>query len=208
MSELFDINARLKEVNVRKWNLAEIEERFGRLVRNGTGNKTLEPAKMKSEKEAVIERVRFMAEEYCYLTRNCAKGAATALFEEFGLGNMEIVRGLAAAPGIAMSGGICGPVTGGLLALGLYFSSPDVMNHDTSVAYLQSRVFLDRFARALGSLVCPAIQERLLGKYYDPMASLENMKEYFSSNARNNCTVAPGIGAAIAAEIIIDSMEG
>ena len=32
MSELFDINARLKEVNVRKWNLAEIEDRFGRLV--------------------------------------------------------------------------------------------------------------------------------------------------------------------------------
>ena len=113
----------------------------------------------------------------------------------------------AAAPGIAMSGGICGPVTGGLLALGLYFSSPDIMNHDNPVAYLQARVFLDRFAAALGSLHCPAIQERLLGKYYDPMASPENMKEYFASSARNNCTVAPGIGAAIAAEIIIDSME-
>ena len=207
MSELFDINTRLEEVNARKWNLADIEARFAHLVQNGTAGKTCDPARMKRDKSAVVERVRLRAEEYCYLTRNCAKGSATALFEEFGLGNMEIVRGLAAAPGIAMSGGICGPVTGGLLALGLYFSSPDIMNHDNPVAYLQARVFLDTFAPALGSLHCRAIQERLLGKYYDPMASPENMKEYFASSARNNCTVAPGIGAAIAAEIIIDSME-
>lgn len=208
MSELFNVNTRLKEVNARKWNLADIEARFAHLVQNGTGGKTYNPAEMKRDKHAIIERIRLRAEEYCYLTKNCAKGAATALFEEFGLGNMEIVRGLAAAPGIAMSGEICGPVTAGILALGLYFSSPDVMNHDTPVAFLQSRVFLNRFAAALGSLHCPAIQERLLGKYYDPMASPKNLKEYFESSARNSCTVAPGIGAAIAAEIIIDSMEG
>jgi C_GCAxxG_C_C family probable redox protein len=208
MPEFFDIGKRLEEVNARDWNVSDIEERFTRLVQNGTDGKTIEPEKIKSDRDALIERVRRRAEEYCYLTRNCAKGSATALFEEFGLGNMEMIRGLAAFPGIGMSGGICGPVAGGLLAIGLYFSSPDIMNHDTPAAYIQSRVFLDRFAAALGSLYCPDIQKRLLGKYHDPMASAENMKEYFASSARNNCTVAPGIGAAIAAGIIIDSMEG
>jgi C_GCAxxG_C_C family probable redox protein len=206
MSYTFDLTKRLKEIAGREWDIAQIKERFGNLASNGITQKTLDRPKLLSEKDAIIERVQRRAEEYCYLTRNCAKGAATALFEEFGLGNMEIIRGLSPFPGIAMSGGICGPVTGGLIAMGLFFSDQNVMNHDPARAYMYSRIFISKFKTAFDSLYCPDIQKKLLGKYFDPMAGMENMKEFNSSNARYKCTVAPGIGAGIAAKIIIDSM--
>lgn len=207
MPYTFDINKRLKELPKREWNIAQIEARFGKLVSNGITQKTLDRQKLLSEKDAIIERVQCRAEDYCYLTRSCAKGAATALFEEFGLGNMEIIRGLAPFPGLAMSGGICGPVAGGLITLGLFFSHKDITNHDATKAYMYSRKFIREFESVFGSLYCPDVQKKLLGKYFDPMGSVENMKEFNSSDARDKCTVAPGIGAGIAAKIIIESMK-
>jgi C_GCAxxG_C_C family probable redox protein len=207
MSYTFDISKRQKELANRDWNIAQIEARFGELVSNGITQKTLDRQKLLSDKDAIIERVQYRAEEYCYLTRNCAKGAATALFEEFGLGNMEIIRGLSPFPGIAMSGGICGPVAGGMIALGLFFSNKNATEHDATKAYMYSRTFIRKYEEVFGSLYCPDIQKKLLGKYFDPMASIENFKEFNSSNAREKCVLAPGIGARIVAEIIIDSMK-
>lgn len=207
MPYTFDINKRLKELPKREWKIAQIEARFSELARNGITQKTLDRQKLLCEKDTIIERVQRRAEDYCYLTRNCAKGAATALFEEFGVGNMEIIRGLTPFPGLAMSGGGCGPVTGGLITLGLFFSHKDITNHDATKAYMYSRKFIGEFEAVFGSLYCPDIQKKMLGKYFDPMASMENMKEFNSSDARYKCAVAPGIGAGIAAKIIIESME-
>ncbi|MFO7569248.1 MAG: C-GCAxxG-C-C family protein [Smithellaceae bacterium] len=202
----YHIQKRQEELARRQWNLAEIEARFNRLVENGIPLKTLDRKKTLHEKEAILDRVQCRAEDYCYLMGNCAKSSATALLEEFGLGNLEIIRALGPFPGLAMSGGICGPVTGGLIALGLFFSNPDITQHDATQAYRHARMFTKRFETAMGSLYCPDIQEILLGKYYDPMSSKENMKAFNASNARTNCVIAPGIGARIAAEIMMESM--
>lgn len=43
------------------------------------------------------------------------------MLEEFGLGNIEIIKALSPFPGFAGTGRICGAVSGGLVALGLYF---------------------------------------------------------------------------------------
>lgn len=207
MSYTFDISKRQKELSQRDWNIAQIETRFGKLVSKGITPKTFDREKPLHEKETILERVQHRAEEYCYLTRNCAKGAATALFEEFGLGNMEIIRGLSPFPGIAMSGGICGPVTGGLITMSLFFSNKNATEHEATKAYMYSRIFIRKYEEVFGSLYCPDIQKKLLGKYFDPMASIENFKEFNSSNAREKCVLAPGMGARIVAEIIIDSMK-
>lgn len=200
------IQKRQEALAQRQWNLADIEARFNRLVKNGIPLKTLDREKMLRDKESILDRVQCRAEDYCYLMGNCAKSSAAALLEEFGLGNLEIIRALGPFPGIAMSGGICGPVTGGLIALGLFFSSPDLTHHDVSRAYFHARMFTQRFEKAMGSLYCPDIQEKLLGQYYDPMSSKENMKAFNASKAREHCVIAPGIGARIAAEMIMESM--
>jgi C_GCAxxG_C_C family probable redox protein len=206
MSDPYQIRKRQEELTDRQWPIADIEARFNRLVQNGIPQKTLGREKMLREKETILDRVQRQAEDYCYLMRNCAKSSATALLEEFGLGNLDIIRALGPFPGLAMSGGICGPVAGGLTALGLFFSHSDITKHDDAGAYLYARVFICRFESAFGSLYCPDIQKKLLGKYYDPMSSMENLKAFNASGARKQCVIAPGIGARIAAEIIMESM--
>ncbi|HPN86750.1 MAG TPA: C-GCAxxG-C-C family protein [Smithella sp.] len=206
MSDPYQIRKRQEELNSREWPIADIEARFNQLVQNGIPHKTLDRKTMLREKEAILDRVQRRAEDYCYLMRNCAKSSATALLEEFGLGSLDIIRGLGPFPGLAMSGGICGPVAGGLIALGLFFSPPDITKHDDAGAYLYARVFINRFEAAFGSLYCPDIQKRLLGKYYDPMSSMENLKAFNTSGARKQCVIAPGIGARIAAEIMLESL--
>ena len=130
-----------------------------------------------------------------------------ALLEEFGLGNMEIVKALAPFPGLALTGGICGPVAGGLVAIGLFFSDNDLANYENPRHYLAAREFIKRFKKTMGSLLCPDIQERVLGKSFDPFAGPKEREAFDASGARRKCPVAPGLGAKIAAEIIIESLE-
>lgn len=200
------IKRRVEALSKGEWNLPEIEKRFAKLAAEGFAAKKLEAVSFKAEKERILDRVQRRAEEYCYLTRNCAKGSATALFEEFGVGNPEIIKGLNPFPGLAMSGGICGPVSGGLMAISLVFSGPDLTDFQDTRVYRLARKFLRRFEETFGSLLCPDIQALLLGKYFDPMAGVENLRAFNQAGAREKCPVAPGWGARLAAEIIIDGL--
>ena len=198
---------RLSELNTRSWDLPVIEARFLAFIENGFPAKPLDPRRITADKQAILDRVQRKAEEYCYLTRNCAKGSATALFEEFGLGNMEIIKALNPFPGLGMSGGICGPVAGGLVALSLFFSGEDAIGTPPSV-YVRARQYLERFKATFGGISCPDVQTFIFGRYLDPMASPEHYEEFNKEGAREKCPLAPGFGARLTAEIIIESLEG
>lgn len=207
MENMQQLQEKVAELVGRDWDVAAIEARFRDLVENDIPKKELQSREIIQQKEEILNRVQRRGEEYCYLTRSCAKGSCLALLEEFGLGNMENIRGLTSFPGIAMTGGICGPVSGGLTALGLYFSDEDLGDYENASHYIAARKFIKRFEKAMGSLLCPEIQERLLGRSYDPFSGPEEMAAFNTSGAREKCPAAPGVGARIAAEIIIESME-
>ena len=202
-----ELGQRMEILSRRKWDLPKIEKRFDNLVKNDIPKKRLNLQETLQNRAKILDRVQNRGEEYCYLNRNCAKGSALALFEEFGLGNMEIIKALAPFPGLAMTGGICGPVAGGLAAIGLFFSDEDSNDHINPLPYIAGQAFISQFENAMGSLLCPKIQEQVLGKYYDPFASLEEMNAFYEAGSREKCTVAPGIGARKAAKIIIESLE-
>jgi C_GCAxxG_C_C family probable redox protein len=127
--------------------------------------------------------------------------------EELGLGNMEIVKALSPFPGIGASGQICGAVSGALAALGLYFGSDDLLNYEANGAAMSAaREFLRRFESAFGTLECSDIQTLILGRYMDPRASKENFEAFVKAKGYEKCSLVAGIGARIAAEVIIDSM--
>jgi hypothetical protein len=86
-------------------------------------------------------------------------------------------------------------------------SSEDNSSYQDIKPYPAARKFLKRFKNTFGSLLCPDIQEVLLGRYYDPMAGPQNLEAFNQARAREKCPVAPGLGARITAEIIIESME-
>jgi C_GCAxxG_C_C family probable redox protein len=129
--------------------------------------------------------------------------------EEFGMGNLEIIKALSPFPGLGMTGSICGAVTGSLIALGLYFGSDDLTDYaGTGRTMTAARKFIPRFEEEVGTILCPKIQEDVVfGTYLDPRGSQENFEKFKQSKGYEKCSLLPGIGARIAAEIIIESME-
>lgn len=202
------LKERVQELADRDWDMPAIEARHKRLAVEGIPRKTLDPDKILANKQEILDRVQQRAEEYNYFARNCARSTALAVMEEFGLGNMEIVKALSPFPGFGGTGWMCGGVTGGLIALGLFFGSEDLQDYDAVGATIgAARQFMPRFEHQVGALVCPKIHEDVVfGRYMDPAASPEKMEAFAEAKGFEKCGLLPGVGARIAAEIIIESL--
>jgi len=129
--------------------------------------------------------------------------------EEFGLGSVEMLKGLSPFPGFGVTGSVCGAVSGGLFVLGLYFGSDNLEDYAaTGAAINAARAFIPRFEAQLGSILCPRIQEdHIFGRYLDARASPENMATFQREWGYAKCALPAGIGSRLAAEIIIESMH-
>jgi C_GCAxxG_C_C family probable redox protein len=207
MADFEALKAKVDELAARAWDVPAIEARVKKMVKEGIPKKKLDPKKMLANKKQILDRVQLRGEEYNFIAHNCPKGTALAVMEEFGLGNMEIITALSPFPGFGGTGWMCGGVTGGLIALGLYFGSDDVQDDEaTGATILAARQFMPRFEEEVGSVLCPSIQESVIfGRYMDPAASPENMEAFAKAQGFEKCSLVPGIGARIAAEIIIES---
>ena len=128
--------------------------------------------------------------------------------EEFGLGTIEMLKGLSPFPGIGVTGSVCGAVSGGLFALGLHFGSDEIADHAaTGAAIAAARILVARFEAHLGSILCPRIQEdHIFGRYLDARASPEHMAVFIRERGYAKCALPAGIGARLATEIILASL--
>ena len=104
---------------------------------------------------------------------------------------------------------MCGGVTGGLIALGLFFGSDDILDFEaTGATIMAARKFMPRFEEKMGSVLCPKIQEdAIFGRYMDPGASEENMEAFAEAKGFEKCGLPPGIGARLASELIIEGLR-
>jgi C_GCAxxG_C_C family probable redox protein len=209
MAEYSALKEQVQELAVRVWDLPGIQDSFRKLTQEGIPGKILNRDQIILHKQEILDRAQQRAEEYEYLSHSCSKGSALAVMEEFGLGNMEIIKALSPFPGLGMMGWICGAVTGGLIALGLYFGSEDLLNYDgTGSTMTAARKFIPRFEEEVGTILCPKIQEDVIfGAYMDPRGSQENFEAFKRAKGYEKCALPPGIGARIATQIIIESME-
>jgi C_GCAxxG_C_C family probable redox protein len=209
MADYEALKAKVQELAERDWDMPAIEARYKKMAEQGIPEKTLNREEILANKQQILDRVQRRAEEYNFLAGNCARGTALAVIEEFGLGNLEVVKALSPFPGFGGTGWMCGGVTGGLIALGLYFGSNDVQDQDAAGATIMAaRKFMPRFEAQVGSVLCPKIQEDVVfGRYMDPAASPENMQAFAAAQGFEKCGLLPGIGARLAAEIIIESLQ-
>jgi C_GCAxxG_C_C family probable redox protein len=209
MTDYEALKIRVQELAERDWDVPALEARVKKLAAEGIPRKELDPKEMLVNKKQILDRVQRRAEEYNFMLKNCARGTALALLEEFGLGNMEIVKALSPFPGFGGTGWMCGGVTGSLIALGLYFGSDDVLDYDAvGGTIMAARKFMPRFEEEAGSVVCPKLQEDVIfGRYMDPAASPENMEAFAQAQGFEKCGLLPGMGARLAAEIMIEGLE-
>lgn len=209
MTDYDALKGKVQELADRDWDLPAIEARYKELAANGISRKDLDREEILANRQQILDRVQRRAEEYNFLARNCARSTALAVMEEFGLGNMEVVKALSPFPGFGGTGWMCGGVTGGLIALGLYFGSEDLQDYDAvGRTIMAAREFMPRFEGQAGALTCPKLHEDVVfGRYMDPAASPENMEAFAQAQGFEKCGVFPGTGARLATEIIIDSMQ-
>ncbi|HOR00443.1 MAG TPA: C-GCAxxG-C-C family protein [Anaerolineae bacterium] len=203
------LQARVQELAERDWDIAAIEARVNKLVAEGLPRKALDRGEAAAHAQQILDRVQRRAEEYNLVARNCARSTALAVMEEFGLGTMEIVQALSPFPGFGGTGWMCGGVTGGLIALGLFFGSEDVLDQEAvGATMMAARRFMARFEEQVGAVVCPTIHEDVVfGRYMDPGAGPGNMEAFAAAQGFQKCGLLPGIGARIAAEIVLESLH-
>jgi C_GCAxxG_C_C family probable redox protein len=208
MADFRDLQSRLHELAERKWDLPAIENRCRIITEQGIPEMKLSRDAIIAGKQKTLDRIQRRAEEYNFFAGNCARSAALAVMEEFGLGNMEVVKALSPFPGYGGTGWMCGGVTGGLIVLGLYCGSQDLQEQESMRgAMAAAQRFMKRFEEEVGAVTCRKIQEDVIfGRYMDPGASPENMQAFAEAKGFEKCSLLPGIGARIAAEIIISSI--
>jgi len=209
MTDYEALKAKVQELAERDWDEPSIEARVKKMLEEGIQRKDLDPQDLLDNKDQILNRVQLRAEEYNLFARNCARSTALAVMEEFGLGNMDVVKSLSPFPGFGGTGWMCGGVTGGLIALGLYFGSEDLSDYEAvGRTIMAAQEFMHRFEKQAGAVTCPSLHEDVVfGRYMDPAASPENMEAFALEKGFEKCGVFPGIGARIAAEIIIDSLK-
>jgi C_GCAxxG_C_C family probable redox protein len=209
MTDYDVLKAKVQELAERDWDESTIEARIKKLLEDGIPRKELNPKELLANKRQILDRVKLRAEEYNLIARNCARSTGLAVMEEFGLGNMEVIKALSPFPGFGGTGWMCGGVTGGLIALGLYFGNEDLQDYEAvGRTIMAAREFMSRFEQHAGAVICPKLHEDVVfGRYMDPAASPENMEIFAQEKGFEKCGIFPGIGARIAAEIIIESMK-
>ena len=213
MTDFAALKKKVDELAAREWDVPGIQARVRKLTKNGIPRKKLDPKEMKAKKAEILDRVQRRAEEYNFIFKNCAKGTALALMEEFGLGNMEIIKALTPFPGVGGTGEICGGITGSLITFGLYFGSDDpldlsMMNDPKRNPILISQKFMAFFEDAVGHWYCADIIETvILGKRLNPGESDAAMMTFAGEKGFEKCGLPPGMGCRLAAEFIIDSMK-
>jgi hypothetical protein len=213
MTDYAALKKKVDELAERVWDVPAIQARIKKMKANGIPRKKLDPKEMRANKEKILDRVQLRAEEYNFIFKNCAQGTAMALLEEFGLGNMEIIKALTPFPGIGGTGEICGGITGSLITFGLYFGSDDpldlsIMNDPKKNPILISQKFMAYFEDAVGHLYCSDIIETvILGKRLNPGESDAAMMTFAGEKGFEKCGLPPGLGCRLAAGFIIDRMK-
>lgn len=209
MSDIIELREKVRELTEREWDAKAIEARFRKLESEGITPKPLDKEKLIADKQQILDRVQLRAEEYNFITKNCAQGTALALLEEFGLGDMQVIKALTNFPGIGGTGEMCGGVTGSLIAFGLFFGGDDILDFETTgPTMINAQKFMAFFEDRVGYLHCANIQEKVIfGRNMDPGASEENMETFAKEKGFEKCGLAPGFGARLAAEFIIDSIS-
>jgi hypothetical protein len=209
MPDYAALKKKVDELAAREWDTPAIEARIRKLAKDGIPKKKLDPKELLANKQQILDRVQLRAEEYNFILKNCAQGTALALMEEFGQGDMEIIKALSPFPGVGSTGEVCGGISGSLINFGLYFGSDNPLDYDAKgLCIMNAQKFIALFEEALGDRHCAGIIETVtIGYKLNPGESEESMMTFAQEKGFEKCSLVPGTAVRLAAGLIIDSMK-
>ena len=209
MADYTALKKKVDELADRAWDVPALEARVKRLATEGIPKRELDPKEMLANKDQILARVQRRAEEYNFILKNCAQATALTLMEEFGQGNMEIIKALSPFPGIGSTGEVCGGISGSLINFGLYFGSDNPLDYDAKgLTIMNAQKFIALFEEAIGHRHCSEIIEHVtIGYKLNPGESEEAMMTFAKEKGFEKCGLVPGIAVRLAAGLIIDSMK-
>jgi hypothetical protein len=213
MTDYTALKKKVDELAERVWDVKGIKARVNKMVREGIPRKKLDPKELLAKKSEILDRVQLRAEEYNFIFKNCAQGTALALMEEFGLGNMEIIKALTTFPGVGGTGDMCGGITGALINFGLFYGPYNPLDlsfleDPLKNPFITSQKYMAFFEDAVGNMYCSDIIENvILGHRLNPGESERAMIEFTHEKGFEKCGLPPGLGVRLAAEFMIDSMQ-
>ncbi len=86
---------------------------------------------------------------------NCAQATCAALAPAFGVDEVTALKAAAMfGGGVARTGGLCGAVSGALMALGFRYATAETSGDIKAALYERGRAFMEAFERENGSTVC------------------------------------------------------
>ena len=209
MADYNALKLKVQELAERVWDVPAIEARYRKLAAEGIPRKILNRHEILANKQQILNRVQRRGEEYNFLARNCPKGTALAVMEEFGLGNMEIIKALTPFPGVGGTGEMCGGITGSLIAFGLYFGTDDRLDFKKTDEVIKiAQRFMANFEGQIGHMYCADIIETvILGHRLNPGESEQAMITFTKEKGFEKCGLPPGTGVRLAAGFILDSLK-
>ena len=209
MPDYAALKKKVDELAARDWDEPAIQARIRKLAKDGIPRKKLDAKELLANKQQILDRVVLHAEEYNFITKNCAQGTALALMEEFGLGDMQVIKALTPFPGIGGTGDMCGGIIGSLITFGLFLGSDVPLDFDAmNNAIMTSQKFMALFEGQVGNMYCADIIETvILGHRLNPGDSEEAMIAFTGEKGFEKCGLPPGVGVRLAAEFMIDSMQ-
>ncbi|MBA7613486.1 hypothetical protein ES703_20737 [subsurface metagenome] len=209
MPDYAALKKKVDELAARDWDEPAIQARIRKLAEDGIPKKKLDAKELLANKQQILDRVVLHAEEYNFITKNCAQGTALALMEEFGLGDMQVIKALTPFPGIGGTGDMCGGIIGSLITFGLFLGSDVPLDFDAmNNAIMTSQKFMAQFEGKIGHMYCADIIEIvILGHRLNPGDSEEAMIAFTNEKGFEKCGLPPGVGVRLAAEFMIDSMQ-
>ena len=208
MADYEKLKSKRQQLAARDWNVPALEARIKKLADEGIPCKGIARDEILANRQIIQDRVQQRAEEYNFILKNCAQGTALALMEEFGLGNMEIIKALTPFPGIGGTGRTCGGISGSLIVLGLYFGSDDRLDAEAvGATIMKAQKFIAMFEDEMGHRLCAEIHEHVIfGRNMDPGADEAHMAAFAEAKGFEKGGLAAGTGSRLAAGCIIESM--
>lgn len=170
------------------------------------------------EKEQLIRKIEESAYQCERTYYGCARCVLKALMQHLNLGNLEDGQLMKAsfpfAGGVGRTDQICGTLSGGVMAIGLAYSSDkfeppfsptgEYTYGDESMDRVNN--LCARFEKEFGGLTCPDVQRYIHGRVWKLSNPKEN-EEFRQPEIHNKCANAARKTARLAAEVILGPVE-